>query len=119
MQERRGADRFVISFPIRVRWKDDNGKPMVEEGLTENVGPSSTLIYLPRHLPTVGSKVELVERLGERTLVYARLSDGQPITAEDDGDSRVKIGDRVPLEIDGASAHVFDAAGTGVHGVDA
>jgi hypothetical protein len=59
MNERRGGDRYVISFPIRVRWKDDSGKPMTEEGLTENVGPSSTLIYLPRHLPTVGSKVEL------------------------------------------------------------
>lgn len=59
MNERRGGDRYVISFPIRVRWKDDSGKPMLEEGLTENVGPQSTLIYLPRHLPTVGSKVEL------------------------------------------------------------
>ncbi|HYJ92272.1 MAG TPA: hypothetical protein VEV84_13260 [Pyrinomonadaceae bacterium] len=59
MQERRGGNRYSISFPIRVKWKDDNGKPMLEEGLTENVGPSSTLIYLPRNLPTVGSKVEL------------------------------------------------------------
>jgi PilZ domain. len=59
MNERRGGSRYVISFPIRVRWKDDDGKAIIEEGLTENVGPSSTLIYLPRHLPTVGSKVEL------------------------------------------------------------
>jgi hypothetical protein len=59
MQERRGGSRYVISFPIRVRWKDESGKPIIEEGLTENVGPQSTLIYLPRHLPTVGSKVEL------------------------------------------------------------
>jgi multiple sugar transport system ATP-binding protein len=63
--------------------------------------------------------VELVERLGERTLVYARLSDGQPITAEDEGDSRVKIGDQVTLKIDGAAAHVFDADGTGYHRSDA
>lgn len=59
MQERRGASRFVISFPIRVRWKDETGKVIVEEGLTENVGLQGTLVYLPRHLPTVGSKVEL------------------------------------------------------------
>jgi multiple sugar transport system ATP-binding protein len=64
-------------------------------------------------------RVELVERLGERTLIYARLSDGQPITAEDEGDSAVKIGDEVPLKIDGAAAHIFDAAGTGYHGSDA
>jgi multiple sugar transport system ATP-binding protein len=58
------------------------------------------------------AKVELVERLGERTLVYARLTDGQPIIAEDAGDSRVKIGDEVALKMDGGAAHVFDADGT-------
>jgi multiple sugar transport system ATP-binding protein len=65
------------------------------------------------------AKVELVERLGERTLVYARLADGQPITAEDEGDSRVKIGDEVPLKIDGAAGHVFDSDGRGYHRADA
>jgi multiple sugar transport system ATP-binding protein len=65
------------------------------------------------------AKVELVERLGERTLIYARLADGQPITAEDDADSRVRIGDEVPLKIDGAAAHVFDSDGSGYHGSDA
>jgi multiple sugar transport system ATP-binding protein len=65
------------------------------------------------------AKVELVERLGERTLIYARLADGQPITAEDSGDSRVKIGDEVPLKIDGAAAHVFDSDGTGYHRAEA
>jgi multiple sugar transport system ATP-binding protein len=64
-------------------------------------------------------KVDLVERLGERTLIYARLSDGQPITAEDAGDSRVKIGDEVPIKIDGAAAHIFDANGAGYHAADA
>jgi multiple sugar transport system ATP-binding protein len=64
------------------------------------------------------AKVDLVERLGERTLIYARLADGQPITAEDAGDSRVKIGDQVPLKIDGAAAHVFDSDGTGYHRAD-
>jgi multiple sugar transport system ATP-binding protein len=63
---------------------------------------------------TIG-KVDLVERLGERTLVYARLADGQPITAEDEAYSRVKIGDDIPLAIDGAAAHVFGPDGTGYH----
>jgi multiple sugar transport system ATP-binding protein len=64
------------------------------------------------------AKVELVERLGERTLIYARLADGQPITAEDSGDSRVRIGDEVPLKIDGAAAHVFDSDGRGYSRTD-
>ena len=68
---------------------------------------------------TTKAKVELVERLGERTLVYARLANGQAITAEDSGDSRVRIGDEVRLKIDGAAAHVFDARGAGYHRADA
>ena len=59
MPERRFGDRHLISFPIRVEWKDEKGEEMVEEGLTENVGPTGTLIHLPRFLPNVGSKVNL------------------------------------------------------------
>ncbi|HEY8591488.1 MAG TPA: sn-glycerol-3-phosphate ABC transporter ATP-binding protein UgpC [Sphingomicrobium sp.] len=65
------------------------------------------------------AKVDLVERLGERTLIYARLGNGQAITAEDEGYSRVKMGDEVPLKIDGSAAHVFDADGNGYHGTAA
>jgi multiple sugar transport system ATP-binding protein len=64
---------------------------------------------------TTAAKVELVERLGERTLVYARLPDGQPITAEDSAYSRLALGDEVTLAIDGADAHLFGADGTGYH----
>ena len=59
MQERRKGARYSVSFPIRVKWKDESGNMIVEEGLTENVGPNGALVYLPRNLPTVGSKVEL------------------------------------------------------------
>jgi multiple sugar transport system ATP-binding protein len=64
---------------------------------------------------TTAAKVELVERLGERTLVYARLPDGQPVTAEDTAHSRLGLGDEVTLAIDGAAAHLFGADGTGYH----
>lgn len=59
MRERRQGERYVISFPIRVRWKDENGKEVIQEGLTDNVGLRGTLIYLPRALPLVGGKVHL------------------------------------------------------------
>lgn len=59
MDDRRGGARHMISFPIRVRWKDADGKEVVQEGLTENVGPQGTLVYLPRNLPLVGGKVHL------------------------------------------------------------
>ena len=61
------------------------------------------------------AKVDLVERLGDRTLVYAHLGDGQAITGEDIGTSVVQMGDTVSLRIDGASAHIFGPDGTGYH----
>lgn len=61
------------------------------------------------------AKVDLVERLGERTLIYARLADGQPITAEDEAYSRVAIGEQISLAIDGSAAHVFGPDGRGYH----
>ena len=60
--------------------------------------------------------VDVLERLGERTLVYVRLSDGQQIVGSDSGDSRVAVGDRVGLSFEGAKAHLFDAAGLAWHG---
>jgi hypothetical protein len=59
-QERRSGERYVISYPIRVRWRDENGTEVIQDGLTDNVGPQGALVYLPRHLPSVGSKVNLV-----------------------------------------------------------
>jgi hypothetical protein len=74
MQERRTGARHVISYPIRVKWKDENGKEVIQEGLTENVGPQGTLIYLPRLLPLVGGKVQLT--------VTENPSDEVSVTAE-------------------------------------
>ena len=65
------------------------------------------------------AQVLLVERLGERSLVYGQLSDGGLITAEDKGTSSLKAGDRVALAIDGASAHLFGPDGRGFHGREA
>jgi multiple sugar transport system ATP-binding protein len=64
---------------------------------------------------TVDADASLVERLGDRTLVYARLSDGLEVTAQDEGASQVKIGDRVGLKINGAASHLFGPDGVGHH----
>ena len=68
---------------------------------------------------TTLAAVDLVERLGDQTLIYARLSDGLAITAKDEGDSRVRMGDTVALRIDGGSAHLFGPDGAGHHAADA
>lgn len=68
---------------------------------------------------TLAAEAILVERLGDRTLVYARLADGQELTALDEGSSALRIGDPVALAIDGAAAHIFGPDGTGYHAVAA
>ncbi|MEP7213762.1 MAG: PilZ domain-containing protein [Acidobacteriota bacterium] len=75
MNERRQGARHVVSFPIRVRWKDEDGNEVIEEGLTENVGTAGTLVYLPRKLPTVGAKVDLTvtENSDDEVTVLAQV----------------------------------------------
>ncbi len=73
----------------------------------------------PSGTGTADAETVLVERLGDRTLVYAKLADGQEITAQDSGDSSVRIGDRVGLTVRGDAAHVFAADGAGHHPVEA
>ncbi len=74
-QNRRQWARHNISFPIRVAWKDEHGREIVQDGLTENVGPQGTLIFLPRTLPAVGSKVNLTitENAEEEVSVTAQV----------------------------------------------
>jgi multiple sugar transport system ATP-binding protein len=56
-------------------------------------------------------KVEVVERLGDRTHLHVRLPDDSTIVAEDVGHSRAAPGDVVTLRIDADQAHLFDAQG--------
>ncbi|MBI4045605.1 MAG: TOBE domain-containing protein, partial [Devosia nanyangense] len=60
-------------------------------------------------------KSDVIERLGERTLAYVRLSDNSTIVAEDTGNSRLVVGESVSLRLDGASAHLFDAQDKAYH----
>ena len=59
MDNRRSGERHIVAFPIRVKWTDENGKQLMEEGLTENVGPRGVLVFLPHKLPQVGATVNL------------------------------------------------------------
>ncbi len=63
--------------------------------------------------------VDVLERLGERTLVYARLGDGQQIVGSDAGNSRVAVGHKVGLAFDGQKSHLFDETGRAWHAREA
>jgi multiple sugar transport system ATP-binding protein len=65
--------------------------------------------------PGISVLVDVVEHLGERTLVYARLGDGAPLVYQDAGDSPVRVGDRVSLSLRRGFVHLFDAAGRAHH----
>ncbi len=62
------------------------------------------------------ARVDVIERLGERTLIYAVLRDGSTIVYDEAGDVSLSIGDTVSLAIDGVAGHLFDAAGVALHG---
>jgi multiple sugar transport system ATP-binding protein len=133
----RPANRFVAQFVgspamtiLPVRLAEGNGAAAVMLGDGSRIEtrvpraslPGSASLELglrPEHVRVapqgVAAEVVLVERLGERSLVYARLADGSEITGEDVGTSALKAGDRVTLAIDGQAAHLFGPDGTGYH----
>ena len=60
-------------------------------------------------------EVKVVERLGDRTLIYTRMADGTLMTAQDAGNSSVQPNDTVHLAFDMKQSHFFDTAGKAYH----
>jgi hypothetical protein len=58
--ELRTGTRYLASLLVRAEWDTEEGKHIVAEGKTENVGPEGTLVHLQRELPDVGSRVHLI-----------------------------------------------------------
>lgn len=63
-------------------------------------------------------KVEVVENLGERALIYCRQANGEEIVADDTGNSAIKVGDEVHLKFKRSGVHLFDSNGLGHHGAE-
>jgi multiple sugar transport system ATP-binding protein len=59
----------------------------------------------------IPARVEVIERLGDRALVYGRLGDGASVTFEEPGDVDLSIGDAVKLSFSAQHVHLFDAHG--------
>ena len=59
--------------------------------------------------------VDLVERLGDRAHVYARLADGAKVVCDNTAQVTLKPGDTVGLRFTGGEAHLFDASGRAHH----
>ncbi|TPP05916.1 ABC transporter ATP-binding protein [Rhizobium glycinendophyticum] len=54
---------------------------------------------------------EVIERLGDRSLVYGVLDDGSKFVVEADGRSLIKAGDRLMVSVDASALHLFGADG--------
>ncbi len=61
------------------------------------------------------AKAGVVERLGERTLVYCTLEDGTELIAQDSGHSKITPGDVITLRFDTSAVHLFDKSGVAYH----
>src|SRR5215211_833524 len=57
--EQRSGPRYLAQLPVRAEWDTEEGRHVVAEGTTENVGPEGALVHLQRELPDVGSRVQL------------------------------------------------------------
>lgn len=61
------------------------------------------------------ARTEVVERLGDRTLLHAIMQDGSTIVAEDSGMSAIGHGDLIGLRVTDARIHLFDETGRATH----
>ena len=132
----RPASRFVASFigspamnllPVTLTGQGDRAAARLGDGAIvplattpKGEGPWELGIR-PEALTVVANGLTkatatVVERLGDRTLVYAKLSDGTQVVAQDGGKSQVKAGDSVDLSFDTAELHLFDGQGRAVRG---
>lgn len=62
----------------------------------------------------IPGRVEVVERLGDRTHVHTQIGD-QVVIAEVPGDSAVAVGDLLRLGVDPGRLHLFDGDGRAFH----
>ena len=94
------------------------GTPLSLPRLLHTDAAELTFGIRPEHLsldgpgPLLGQvRVQLVEQLGGTSFIYAALADGQPITAQLDGQQRLSVGDVIPLRLDPRHAHLFTPDG--------
>jgi multiple sugar transport system ATP-binding protein len=132
----RPASRFVATFvgspamnilPVTMSGSGDRQSARLSDGsLVELPGAPADqdwreLGVRPEALTVVqeggntSATATVVERLGERTLIHARLADGTQVTAQDRGLSSVEPGATVRLTFDVSALHLFGADGSTWH----
>jgi multiple sugar transport system ATP-binding protein len=79
-------------------------------------GAKVTLGVRPEHLRPgdrgdLAGEVIVTERLGGETILYLRSTDGPMIVVQADGNSTTRVHERIAVQIDPETCHLFDADG--------
>ncbi|MGH6960887.1 MAG: ABC transporter ATP-binding protein, partial [Dongiaceae bacterium] len=82
-------------------------------------GNKVTLGVRPEHLRPadrgdLAGEIIVTERLGGETVIYMRTGDGPMIVVQADGNSTARVHDRIAVQIDPATCHLFDADGRAI-----
>ncbi|MGB3339499.1 MAG: TOBE domain-containing protein, partial [Devosia sp.] len=109
---RHDGDRTVVSLPGSGAGPiafGNGGRPDGEAG-TLGVRPESLRLSTPEQALLTGT-VDLVEHLGEVTILYLDVGAEQPVLAKFDKTQAFTKGDKVSLTADASELHAFDASG--------
>ena len=88
-------------------------------GITVGVRPEHLVLGDARGLSLGNMQVTHVEQLGGSAFVYGSLSDGQLLTLSLAGQQAIHAGEHIPINIDAALCHVFNAEGLTVRRLQA
>jgi len=84
---------------------------------TSSVGDNIKIGVRPEHL-TINQKTEanwegkvfVVEKLGSGTFLYVE-KDGEPLVVQTEGDTNIKVGDKIKIGFNPERCHLFDKEG--------
>ncbi|WP_299949937.1 sn-glycerol-3-phosphate ABC transporter ATP-binding protein UgpC [uncultured Ruegeria sp.] len=89
--------------------------PSRQGGMPFEIGLRPDFFELDSQSPSLSPTVEVIEQLGDTTLLYTRLPDGQQATVQLAGQVKAKVGDQVPLRVNCKSPMIFDDGGENIY----
>lgn len=98
------ADGITVNF---AGCKIDLPRPAVTDRAPVEIGLRPDFFEYDTQRPDMSPEVEVVEQLGDSTLLYTRLPDGQAATVQLPGQIPAKAGETIPLRINCKSPMLF------------
>ncbi len=86
-----------------------------QSGVPVEIGLRPDFFELSPEAPDLSPVIEVVEQLGDTTLLYTRLPDGQAATVQLPDQVKAKVGETVPLKVKCKSPMLFDAEGRNLY----